>query len=127
MEKQVFKGRSSEMRIKNEYLAVEDIDGLGDQTLTIKDVFKETNVKAQDGKTEPIVFTVAFEKTNKRLWLNAVNRKRIANKLGTDTLKWRGQKITLYVEDGIRNPKGGEPIKGIRVKEEKGKTASEKL
>ena len=30
--------------------------------------------------------------------------------------KWKGQKVKLYVEDGVRNPKGGSPVQGLRIK-----------
>jgi hypothetical protein len=50
--------------------------------------------------------------------LNATNRKALSSAFGADTKKWLGQKVTLYVQDGIRKPGGkhGETCTGLRIR-----------
>lgn len=69
----------------------------------------------QDGRKQPKLFAVKFSGKERQLVLNATNRKTLAGKFGTDTKAWKGQKVLLYVKDGVRNPAGG-TTKGIRIK-----------
>lgn len=97
------------------WLASEDLDGLGEVEVSIESVFLHKDAVMQDGRKQPKLFAVKFVGKDRQLVLNATNRKTIAAKFGTDTKLWKGQKILLYVKDGVRSPSGG-TTKGIRIK-----------
>jgi hypothetical protein len=109
-----FTGRTSLMRT-SPWLAVEDIDGLGDVQVTIEEVFKHRDAVMQDGRKMPVVYSLKFAGKEKQMVLNATNRKALAAAFTTDTKVWRGKTVTLYVKDGVRNPAGG-TTKGIRIR-----------
>ncbi len=127
MKTEKFEGNVSAMKIKNQFLSAEDFEGMGDVELTIEEVYKHENVKTQDGQVEPIMFSVKFKGGTRELWLNATNRKAIVSQHSANTKNWRGKKVMLYVKDGIRNPKGGATVKGLRIKIDKGSNAAKKL
>ena len=111
-----FEGLAGQMRPVSPWLAAEDLDGVGDVKVTIEGVYKRTNVAAQDGRKEPTVFTMRFSGKQKEMWLKtAANRRKLVEKFGTNVKDWVGKEITLYVEDGVRSPKGG-TTKGIRIR-----------
>ena len=113
-ESTTFEGRTSAMRV-SPWLASEDLDGLGDVEVTIENVFQHKDAIMQEGRKMPKLFAVKFVGKERQLVLNAVNRKTLATRFGTDCKAWRGQKITIYVKDGVRCPSGG-TTKGIRIK-----------
>lgn len=109
----VFDGRASEMR-DSPWLASEDLDGLDEITLKIKQVYRRENVEFEAGRKKPVVFTLEFEKAKRQLVLNGTNRRKLQAKFGNDVKGWIGQSVTLYVEQGI---KVGREIKsGLRIR-----------
>lgn len=95
-----FDGHVAAMR-ESQWLASEDLLGLGDVTLTIETVEKHLNVEFEQGRKKPVVYAVKFMGTDKRLVLNATNRKAITTHHGPQVSQWPGKQITIYVQDGI--------------------------
>lgn len=110
-----FTGRVSQMKPAAKFLGAEDLAGLGEVEMTIEGVYQFAEEIMQDGKKKD-GFSLGFMKSTKRLIVNATNRKVLAMSFGADTTKWAGNKILLYVQDGIRNPNGGATVSGIRIK-----------
>lgn len=109
-----YNGRTSAMR-NSPWLASEDLEGLGNVEVTIEQAFEHQNVTMQDGRKQPKLFSVKFVGKDRKLVLNATNRKMIVSKFGGNCADWIGKKVSLYVKDGVKNPAGG-TTKGIRVK-----------
>lgn len=109
-----YEGRTAAMRT-SPWLASEDLDGLGEVEVTIESVFEHKDAVMQDGRKQPKLFAVKFVGKERQLVLNATNRKTLAGKFGANCKAWKGQKVLLYVKDGVRNPAGG-TTKGIRIK-----------
>lgn len=103
------------MKTANKFLASEDFIGRGEVELEIAGVFQDTGEVMQDGKKKDF-FSIGFQKTPKRMVLNATNRRALAYAFGADVSKWAGNKVKLYVQDGVRNPAGGPPVMGLRIK-----------
>ena len=114
MEKE-FTGKVSQMKQASRFLASEDFIGLGEIKVIINGVFEHSEEKMHDGKIAAF-YCVGFEKTKKRMVLNATNRKTLAACFGSDTAKWIGKEVEIYVEHGVKNPKGGEKVTGLRLK-----------
>ena len=106
------------MKPASKFLAAEDLAGLGEVEMTIEGVYQFAEEIMQDGKKKD-GFSIGFIKSAKRLIVNATNRKVLAMSFGADTTKWAGNKIKLFVQDGIRNPNGGATVSGIRIKTDK--------
>ena len=115
MSEEEYTGSVSDMK-SSEWLASSDIIGLGDVQVTIESVVKSTNVKMDGGRTEKEIYSLKFVGKDKKMVLNATNRKTLAKMFSASVKKWKGQKVKLYVEDGVRNPKGGSPVQGLRIK-----------
>ena len=115
MSEEEYTGSVSDMK-SSEWLASSDIIGLGDVQVTIESVVKSTDVKMDGGKTEKEIYSLKFVGKDKKMVLNATNRKTLAKMFSASVKKWKGQKVKLYVEDGVRNPKGGSPVQGLRIK-----------
>ena len=115
MSEKPFSGKVGQMKQASKFLASEDFIGLGEVELTISGVFENSDEKMQDGKLKSF-HSIGFEKTPKRMVLNATNRKTLAAAFGAETPAWIGKKIKMYVADGIRNPAGGETVCGLRIK-----------
>ena len=110
-----FTGRVTQMKPASKFLAAEDLAGLGEVEMTIEGVYQFAEEIMQDGKKKD-GFSIGFIKSTKKLIVNATNRKVLAMSFGADTTKWAGNKIKLFVQDGIRNPNGGATVSGIRIK-----------
>lgn len=110
-----FTGRVSQMKPASKFLGAEDLAGLGEVEMTIEGVYQFADEIMQDGKKKD-GFSLGFMKSTKRLIVNATNRKVLAMSFGADTAKWAGNKVKLFVQDGIRNPNGGATVCGIRIK-----------
>ena len=110
-----FEGSSSEMRDPNSpWLASEDILDKGDVPVTIEGVYKHIDAKFQDGRKETI-FALGFKGKKKRLVLNATNRRTLVNMFKTsDTMKWVGERIALYVDPNVKA--FGDVVCGIRIR-----------
>ena len=110
-----YTGSVSDMS-NSEYLASSDIEGLGDVQVEIEKILRLTNVKIDGVKTEAEKFALKFKGKDKKMILNATNRKTLSKMFSAKVTEWKGQKVKLYVEHGVRNPKGGEKVSGLRIK-----------
>lgn len=109
-----FTGKVGQMKQDTKWLASEDFIELGDVKLRIARIYQNTGEVMQDGKKKDF-FSVAFEKTDKQLVLNATNRKALAHSFGADTSKWIGHEVFIYAEDGVRAIGGGTTT-GLRLR-----------
>ena len=115
MSEKQFTGKVSQMKSSSKFLASEDFLGLGDVEVTIEGVYEHSDEVMQDGKKKGF-FSIGFVKSQKRMVLNATNRKMLAAAFGADVQNWTGKKVHIYVKDGVRNPAGGETVCGLRIK-----------
>ena len=119
MDSKPLDGRSAEMRKPTPWLSSEDLMDIGhDVEVEIEGVFKHVDAASDDGRKET-VFALKFAGKEKQFVLNVTNRKRLIDLFGTTKVpEWKGKKIKLYVEHGIRKPGGkrGETTTGIRVR-----------
>lgn len=113
MQSQVYEGKSSAMRVNTCWLASEDIIDAGDVKVTIEAVFKNLNAEFDQGRKEKVCFSLKFKGADKQMIVNNTNRKILVAMFGTDTKKWRGQQITLYVTE-VKAFGGMRP--GIRIR-----------
>lgn len=118
MKSESFEGKVGQMKTKTIWLASEDFLQIGEVTLTIEAIKKHTDVPMDAGRMEKELFAVHFVGSPKGMILNATNRKTLSAAFGADTKKWIGQKVKLYVIDGVRKPggKSGETTTGLRIK-----------
>lgn len=112
-----FEGHSSEMKTKSTWLAVEDLTDRGDVAVVIEGVFKDENVEFDQGRKEPVVFSISFVGGKKRLVLNATNRKTLVSLYGANVCEWKGQRVTLYVDPNVTMM--GKVTGGVRIKSTK--------
>jgi len=115
MSEKLFSGTVSKMKGDSRFLASEDFIGLGDVKVIISGVYENTDEKMQDGKLKSF-HSIGFNDKPKRMVLNATNRKTLAAAFGSDTRKWIGKEVHIFVKDGVRNPAGGETVCGLRIK-----------
>jgi len=115
MSEKPFTGKVSQMKQSSKFLASEDFIGLGEVEVIIAGVFENADEVMQDGKKKSF-HSIGFEKSAKRMVLNATNRKTLAAAFGADVSNWTGKKVQIYVKDGVRNPAGGESVCGLRLK-----------
>jgi len=115
MSEKPFTGKVSQMKVASKFLASEDFIGLGDVKVTISGIYENDNEVMQDGKKKDF-FSIGFNDKPKRMVLNATNRKTLAAAFGSDTRKWIGKEVHIFVKDGVRNPAGGETVCGLRIK-----------
>jgi hypothetical protein len=99
---------------KSEFLACEDIEGLGDVAVVIEKVLRVKDAAVQDGRKLD-GYTIKFQGKDKMMVVNSTNAKVLTRAFGVDTKKWPGQSVKIYIQDGVRNPKGG-TTRGLRVK-----------
>ena len=109
-----YNGPVGKMKGSTKWLASEDFIGMKPVELTISGVYKDTGEVMQDGKKKDF-FSVAFEATEKRLVLNATNRKTLSFAFGASTKQWVGKKILLWAQDGVKAIGGGTTT-GLRLK-----------
>lgn len=115
-----FTGHASEMS-KSPYLASDDLLGRGDVQVEIESVQHYAELVGVSGRKEKDVFTLKFKGKKKEMWINATNRKTLTKMFGPEVAKWKGKKVTLYVQEGVRSPAGG-TTNGLRIKLEAQKT-----
>lgn len=115
MSEKQFTGKVSQMKQASKFLASEDFIGLGEIPVTISGVYEHADEVMQDGKKKSF-YSIGFNDKPKRMVLNATNRKTLAACFGADTKNWIGKPCQIYVKDGVRNPAGGEPVCGLRLK-----------
>lgn len=117
MNSEEFQGRSSEMRIKNIWLASEDIMDAGDVEVEIEKVFLHKGADFEGGRKQD-VFALKFKGKQKQMILNATNRKRLVAIFGTTkTSDWIGKKVMLYVDKEVKKPGApNEKTCGLRIR-----------
>ena len=71
--------------------------GVIEITVKIAEVYRHPKVTLDGGRVEENMLSVEFVGKKRRLLLNATNRKSLDKMFTTDTGKWVGQTITLYV------------------------------
>jgi len=109
-----FTGKASEMR-KSDWLASEDLEDRGGSVIvTIEQCQRHLNVEFEAGRTEKKVYTLKFVKAEKELVLNATNRKTLTELFGRDVKDWKGKKVELFVQSGIKLM--GKTVNGIRIR-----------
>lgn len=113
---ETYTGPSGGIKKPSEWLASEDLPAETDVEVTIEDVRRFKDVKFEGGRAVPVVGALKFAGKEKLMILNATNRKRLVAQYTTDTKKWRGVKVALYVKPDCKNPSGGAPIPGIRIR-----------
>ena len=96
-----------------DFLASWDLDGGQEIALTIKDF--EVGSPPSNKKKKGLI--LLFEGTEKKLFMNATNAK-VLNRAtrSNKPANWIGQRIVLFVQDGVRNPTGGEDVQGLRIR-----------
>ena len=110
-----YTGNVSGMRV-SPWLASEDLEGMGDVPATIEAVYKHADVTMQDGRKLKIMFALQFAGKDKQMVVNATNRKTLAGAFGANVKKWHGKHVLIYVASGVKNPAGGAPVKGLRIR-----------
>lgn len=118
MKTEPFSGKSAEMRTDAIWLSSEDLFDAGDVLVEVEGVYKHRDAVFDAGRIAT-VFALKFLGKGKQLVLNATNRKFMVNLAGTtDTSKWKGQKVILYVRRDVPKKGGarGEVTCGIRMK-----------
>ena len=108
-----FTGSAVEM-ITTPWLAVEDIADKAPLAVVIEDVEHYEKVTLDAGRVENHKYALVFKGASKKLLINATNRKAMQKAFGSDTTKWRGQKITLTIDQLKRV--FNEHTHGIRIK-----------
>lgn len=111
---EVYEGPSGGLKKETIWLASEDIGLNKEVKVKIQDVERYKNVTFDAGRVEPKVAALRFEKTEKRMVLNATNRKTLVKMFGMDTKEWRGKEIVLWVDPNVKMK--GEKVGGIRIK-----------
>ena len=119
MESKEFTGRSAEMRSDATWLASEDLMGIGDEhgnvEVEIEKVWLNRNVRLQEGRSMDKVWSVQFKSARRQLLLNNVNRRTLLEIAGTtDTRKWIGLRVKLYVDPDVKF--AGKRVMGIRIR-----------
>ncbi len=109
-----FEGHASEMKKNTTWLSSEDLLERGDVKVTIEGVFCDNDVEFDQGRKEPVVYSVKFKGKTKRLVLNATNRRNLVGKFGANVSKWKDQEIVLYVDPNVRMM--GKVVMGIRIR-----------
>lgn len=116
MESTTYTGTVAGMKA-SPWLASEDLLGLPSPDLTIEEVFKNEKVVMDAGRVEPVLYSLKFKGADKQMILNATNRRSLTKAFGASTKAWRGQTVTVYVQDGIKM--AGKSVSGLRIKAEK--------
>lgn len=98
-----------------DYLASFDIGG-SDVTVEVVRV-DQAKLRGKGGKTEmrPVLYFKGREK-GPGLVLNPTNGKTMAALYGKHVEQWPGKRVTLYVDHNVRNPEGGPPVDGLRIR-----------
>lgn len=106
---------ADELFPESQYLKSEDVDTVGEMTLTIKSITPKIYTDETTGKEER-KGDLAFNETNKKLATNVTNTRTLITMFGkTDIEKaWVGKQVTLYVDHNI--PYGNKIVSGIRIR-----------
>lgn len=112
---QPYTGPSGGLKKDSHWLASEDI-GQRDVAVTIEAVEIYKDVVFDAGRKEPRLGALKFAGKEKRMILNATNRKALVRLFGMETKDWIGKGVTLYVDPNVR--RGGERVPGLRIRTE---------
>lgn len=115
----IYTGPSGGLKKDSQWLASEDI-GTREVTVTIEHVEIYNDVAFDGGRKEAKVSALKFAGKEKRMILNATNRKTLVRLYGMDTAQWQGKPVTLYVDMRVRQVGGGYGP-GLRIKSEPAK------
>lgn len=115
----IYSGPSGGLKKDSQWLASEDI-GTREVTVTIEQVEIYNDVAFDAGRKEAKVAALKFAGKEKRMILNATNRKTLVRLYGMDTAQWQGKQVTLYVDMRVRQVGGGYGP-GLRIKSEPAK------
>ena len=108
-----YTGLSGALRT-SQWLASEDLAGLGEVEAVIEDVLLYDSITFDGGRKEKNVPTLKFVGKAKQLVLRtSANRKALVAAFGADTRAWRGKSIKLYHEPHVKF--GGKLVGGIRI------------
>lgn len=113
MQSEIYTGTVAGMKT-SPWLASEDLLGLPSPELEIEAVYKNTDVKMDGGRTEPELYSLKFRGASKQMILNATNRRVLTKQFGASTKAWVGQKVTVYVQDGVKF--AGKVVTGLRLR-----------
>lgn len=109
-----FTGFANAMR-QSPWLSCEDISAAGGRaTVVIERTNEHEDIKMEEGRVLPKCYSVKFVGKDRELILNATNRRALVSAFGLRVKDWVGKTIILYVQDGVRSPKGGK-TSGIRI------------
>ena len=119
MNSEEFTGRSAEMRTDTNWLSSEDLLDLGDEhgniEVEIEKVWLNQNVRLQEGRSMDKLWSIQFKGARRQLLLNNVNRRTLLEIAGTtDTRKWIGLRVKLYVDRHVKF--AGKRVMGIRIR-----------
>lgn len=99
------------------WLTNEDIPHDRDVTVTIENVVLHPRLTMQGGRDKTNALSIGFVGKERRLLLNATNRKALAALFGANTADWFGKRVILHVEPDVRRPDGTKgPAVRIRAK-----------
>ena len=115
----IYTGPSGGLKKDSQWLASEDI-GTREVTVTIEHAEIYNDVAFDAGRREAKVSALKFVGKDKRMILNATNRKTLVRLYGMDTAQWQGKQVTLYVDMRVRQVGGGYGP-GLRIKSEPAK------
>ena len=108
-----FKGRASEMR-DSDWLAAEDLRGLGDIKVVIDKIVRHRDVKFEDGKNHAVVYAIKFKGKHKHLKMKACIRKIMNDARGPKVTEWAGCGVTMFVDESVQCK--GQRVGGIRFR-----------
>lgn len=115
----IYTGPSGGLKKDSQWLASEDI-GTREIVVTIEHAEIYNDVAFDAGRKEAKVSALKFAGKEKRMILNATNRKTLVRLYGMDTAQWQGKPVTLFVDMRVRQVGGGYGP-GIRIKSEPAK------
>jgi hypothetical protein len=112
-----YKGPSGIAR-ESTWLTNEDLPHDRDTPVQIEAVLRRNNLTMEGGREKKVALSLRFVGRQRELLLNATNRKMLTALFdSTDTGKWFGQWVALFVEQGVRKPDGTKgPAVRIRAK-----------
>jgi hypothetical protein len=106
---------------RSEWLTAEDLVEGRDVKVRIEKVIHYPSVTFEKGRTEKDMLALQFVGKERKLILNATNRKTLNRAFGVLTGPWKGQDITLYVGETQMK---GEDVKCVRIRAQRSRIAT---
>ncbi len=105
--------RMSDFTPKSPWLkAGEDIESGQEQVLTVKSLSED-----EVGQDKEVKWVLRFKETDKKLVLNKGMQTALAESTGvTDSDEVAGKKITIFVDDNVRNPNTNKVGSAVRIR-----------